>query len=140
MRFYNILLHLYPASFRSEYGSEMSSLFAERRRMASNAFAVIALWIETFFEILFNAALVHWDILRQDLRYSVRGLTRSSGYALTAIAVTALGIGATTAVFSVTDHVLIRSLIRIGWSSFTKTHPVTHAENYLHRTIVTGGG
>ncbi|MGA2264143.1 MAG: ABC transporter permease [Acidobacteriota bacterium] len=110
MRVYKILLYLYPASFRSEYGTEMSYVFAERRRMAANVVAVIALWIETFFEILFNAARVHWDILRQDLRYTERGITRSPGFALTAIVVTALGIGANTAVFSITDHVLIRSL------------------------------
>jgi len=110
MRLYNILLYLYPASFRSEYGTEMCHVFAERRRMVSGAVALIALWIEALFDVLGNAVRVHWDILRQDLHYSARGLTRSPGFALTAIVVTALCIGANTAVFSITDHVLIRSL------------------------------
>ncbi len=40
MRLYNILLYLYPASFRSEYGTEMCHVFAERRRMVSGAVAL----------------------------------------------------------------------------------------------------
>jgi predicted permease len=52
----------------------------------------------------------HWDILKQDLRYTVRTLTRARGFALTAILVTALGVGANTAAFSVADFVLFRSL------------------------------
>jgi predicted permease len=52
----------------------------------------------------------HWDILKQDLRYTARTLRRARGFALTAILVTALGVGATTAAFSVADFVLFRSL------------------------------
>jgi hypothetical protein len=28
MNFYRLLLHLYPSSFRAEYGDEMSAIFA----------------------------------------------------------------------------------------------------------------
>ena len=62
--------------------------------MVSHPVGVIGLWISTFFEIVLNAAQVHWDILRQDLHYTTRGLLRAPGFALTAIVVTALGIGA----------------------------------------------
>jgi predicted permease len=52
----------------------------------------------------------HFDILKQDLRYAARSLTRARGFALTAILLTALGVGANTAAFSVADFVLLRPL------------------------------
>jgi hypothetical protein len=110
MRAYRALLHLYPASFRAEYGEEMRAIFARHKGDAAGAAAVAALWVATFFEVLLNAAALHGDILRQDLRYTVRSLGRCPGFALTAILVTALGVGANTAAFSVTDFVLIRPL------------------------------
>ena len=48
--------------------------------------------------------------LVQDVRYALRGFRRSPGFALTVVATLALGIGATTAVFSVVDRILFRSL------------------------------
>lgn len=46
--------------------------------------------------------------LVQDLRHGVRGLRHSPAYTLTATITLALGIGASTAVFSLGDHVLER--------------------------------
>ena len=50
------------------------------------------------------------DTLQQDLRFALRGLTQRPGFAIVTILILALGIGATTAVFSVVDRVLFRSL------------------------------
>ncbi|HEV7507913.1 MAG TPA: ABC transporter permease [Thermoanaerobaculia bacterium] len=110
MRLYRALLHLYPASFRGEYGNEMAAVFAMRRRQASGLLAVLALWIAAPFDVLINAIATHWDVLVQDLRYTQRTLSRAPGFAVTAILVTALGVGANTAAFSIADFVLIRPL------------------------------
>lgn len=46
----------------------------------------------------------------QDARYAVRALAKNPGFSMTAILAAALGIGATSAVFSAVDRILFRAL------------------------------
>jgi predicted permease len=50
------------------------------------------------------------DALRQDIRYGVRQLLRQRGSSLVAVLTLALGIGASTAIFSVIDVAMLRPL------------------------------
>src|SRR5262249_43258370 len=50
------------------------------------------------------------DELRQDVSFAVRQLARAPGFTTVAIVTLALGIGATAAVFSVLDAVVLRPL------------------------------
>jgi hypothetical protein len=50
------------------------------------------------------------DQLRQDIAYALRRLARSPGFAAVTALTLTLGIGATTAVFSVVDGILFRPL------------------------------
>jgi len=109
MRFYRALLHLFPRSFRAEYSGEMIKDFA-REWNDARGISVIGLLVTTIVDVFANATQVHFDILRQDLKYAIRSLRRTPGFTITAILVAAIGIGATTATFTLADHVLIRAL------------------------------
>ena len=58
----------------------------------------------------------------QDVRYAIRGLRSSPGFAAVAILSLALGIGANTAIFSLIDSVILKTL------------PVSHPEQLLQVT------
>jgi predicted permease len=68
------------------------------------------------------------ETLVQDLRYALRSLLRQPSFSLTAILTLALGIGATTAIFSVYNTVILRPL------AFQESDRIVAITNFWTRT------
>jgi putative ABC transport system permease protein len=81
------------------------------------------------------------DALLRDVRYALRTLARTWGFALGAGAVLALAIGANTAIFSVVDTILLQPLaypdaerlvsIETFWTSTGRTSPDVSGPDFL---------
>ena len=128
-RVFRLLLALYPRDFRLAYRDDMELLFAERYAEARWAGRAVRFWIRTVANVVAAAIAERWSRLRgrgsssrlesrspnmfgvvQDTRYALRVLRRQPAFSLFVIFTLAVGIGATTAVFSVVDGVLLRPL------------------------------
>ena len=104
MSFYRALLRLYPRSFRVEYTEELERTF-EMRNRGRHAFARAN---AALIDVVPNALAAHWELLRQDLAYAARSFSRTPGFAITAMLVVALGVGANTAALTLADYTFLR--------------------------------
>lgn len=133
-RLYRACLHCYPASFRRAFAQDLIESFRdERRDAAHNAITATAFWLETLHDVVTQglaervATAARLLTSRQsaedssmsalpqalsatELRIAMRRLRRAPGFVAATVVVLALAIGATTAVFSVVDGVLLRPL------------------------------
>jgi putative ABC transport system permease protein len=97
-----IRLHLQLDSEQHRSTPDLPNLIAARRRFGNVAYHKE--------ETRRMARLDVVDHIAQDVRHLFRGLRRSPGFAVVSILTLALGIGVTTAVMSIVDHVLLHSL------------------------------
>jgi putative ABC transport system permease protein len=120
-RLYRASLRLLPAFYRATHGAEIERLgeeYLDAHRHSSRlrrAFALIALLAEAITgAIAAHASKVIWPgmwrDIRQDLLHACRIFRRSPGFTLTAVLTIAMGVGATTAIFTVVRGVLLRPL------------------------------
>jgi putative ABC transport system permease protein len=129
---YRLLLLAFPRRVRDEFGRDMELLFEEQLRSArERGGSRIALWWMAAVDAIVNGLGERLDRVRpvarsgrsafrrwrwwmaaivQDLRYARRLFTKQRATTTMAVVTLALGIGATTAIFSAVDALLLRPL------------------------------
>jgi len=122
------LLRMFPAPFRRRFGGDLLATFEDSWRERAGW----RLALRTIADLSACAVLEHAAQLRErqyrrttiedrqgdgqmngflrELRFGWRALRRSPGYSLAAILTLTLGIGATTAIYSVVNAVLVKGL------------------------------
>jgi predicted permease len=109
-RIYRFFLNLYPARFREEFSGPLERQLADDYRDALTGLQRILFWLRFVKDL---AVSIPRELLREtarDVRYASRVYRRRWLVTLLAFTALALGIGATTGVFSVLNAVLLRSL------------------------------
>ena len=126
-RLFRASLVLFPRWFRAEYGEEIMAAFLERAeqlRGEGGTLSGMAFTLRALLEVpvaalqvrrganldlasFFEGSSTAW---LDDLRYAARSLRRAPAWTAASLLILALGIGGTTAVFSVVNSVFLRPL------------------------------
>lgn len=117
-RLYRILLRLLPRDYNGADRAEIWDTYQQRVAQAARSGGTSRAIVERLREIvdLFRAAAIvlgssrFFDALRHDMRIGTRSLLRSPLTTILAAASLALGIGATTTIFTALDVWLVRPL------------------------------
>jgi putative ABC transport system permease protein len=105
-RIYRWLLGLYPREFREEYGTEMVCLYRDR----AGHEGALRLWFALLADLFRTAPKEQFTVLMQDIRHAFRQFSRTPIVTATALLTIALGVGGSTAVFSLVYAVMLRPL------------------------------
>ena len=134
--FYRLLLHCYPPAFRARFGDELACAFDAglRGSWMRGVLPVVTFAVTRLADAVTSGFAERWvqrrrarldrysggpiyrgrwwwqDLWWQDLRFAFRAMRRRPSFSMLVVSTLALGIGGATAVFSVVDVVLLRSL------------------------------
>jgi putative ABC transport system permease protein len=107
---YRLLLRLYPARFREEYGGPLERQFEDDYREVRGLGARLLFWLRALADLGTSIPAEFAREMRQDLSYAARIYRRRKFVTGLAVLALAIAIGAATGVFSVVNAVLLRSL------------------------------
>jgi putative ABC transport system permease protein len=129
LRLYRVALRVLPAAFRARWGADMEQVFDARMKEAGdNVASKSVTFVRSVADVLVHGGAVRSGVMTEgfgmsnggggwsagsvahDLGQAMRSFRRAPGFAGLAIGTLALGLGATTAMFTVLNSLLLQPL------------------------------